>query len=145
MPPRKTRRVAGAVLAGQAGIARIRNAQDLRNRLGGGTLPDSLTRAATPLRIPEVRQARAAGSPAPCRKAELRSATTFYNINWINWLVVGFGFVSRHYIPRPTGPIYRGLTTTMSAVSLGWTQEPPGGLRGEQRYILREPCRSKSR
>src|ERR1700756_942029 len=38
MPPRKTRRVAGAVPAGQAGIARIRNAQDLRNRLGGATL-----------------------------------------------------------------------------------------------------------
>jgi hypothetical protein len=39
-------------------------------------------------------------------------------------------------IPAPTGPIYRGLTTTMSPASLGWTQQPPGGLRGERCYIL---------
>jgi hypothetical protein len=39
-------------------------------------------------------------------------------------------------IPGPTGPIYRGLTTTMSPVSLGWAQQPPGGLRGERCYIL---------
>src|ERR1700751_2557779 len=58
----------------QADIERIRNAQDLRNRLGGGTSPDSLTRAATPLRIAEGRQPPALGSPGPCRKAEPCSA-----------------------------------------------------------------------
>jgi hypothetical protein len=31
-------------------------------------------------------------------------------------------------MPGPTGPIYRGLTTTMSPVSLGWAQQPPGGF-----------------
>jgi hypothetical protein len=98
--------------------------------------PDSLTRAATLLRIAEVRQARALGSLARCRKAEPCSATTGYNINWINWLVVESGVASWHYIPGPTRPIYRGLTTRMSAVSLGWTQQPPGGLRGERCYIL---------
>jgi hypothetical protein len=40
-------------------------------------------------------------------------------------------------IPEPTDPIYRLLTTTMSPVSLGRTQQPPGGLRGERCYILR--------
>src|SRR6516165_9845641 len=111
-------------------------------------LPDSLTRAATPFRIAEVRQARALGSLARCRKAEPCSATTFYNINWINWLVVGAGVASWHSIPGPTGPIYRGLATTMSAVSLGRTQQPPGGLGAERCYIL-SSCgglsRSKSR
>jgi len=53
--------------------------------------PDALTRAAIPLRIAEVRQPRALGSPAPCRKAEPCSSTTVYNINWINWLVIGSG------------------------------------------------------
>ena len=81
----------------QAGIGRIRNAQDLRNRVGGGTSPDSLARAATPLRIAELRQPRALGSPAPCRKAEPCSSTTVYNINWINWLVIGSGVDPWHY------------------------------------------------
>jgi hypothetical protein len=98
--------------------------------------PDSLTHAATPLRSAEVRQPRALGSPAPCRKAEHCSATTGYNINWINWLVIGSGVDPWHYPSGADRPHYRGLTTTMSPVSLGWTQQPPGGLRGERCYIL---------
>ena len=63
--------------------------------------PDSLTRAATPLRIAEVRPPRALGFPsARGRKAELCSAATVYNINWIN-RVGGSGPVSPHGIIRP--------------------------------------------
>jgi hypothetical protein len=58
---------------------------------------DSLTRAATPLRIAEGRQPQARGSPGPCRKAELCSATAVYNINCINWLVIGSGVDPWHY------------------------------------------------
>ena len=104
-------------------------------------LPDSLTRAATPFRIAEVRQARALGIPAPCRKTEPSTATTVHNINWINRMI------RRHpmalSIPALTGPIYRGLTTTMSPVSLGWTQRPPGGLCSDAISCGR-PSRSKA-
>src|SRR6516165_11550624 len=64
--------------------------------------PDSLTRAATPLRIAEVRQPRALGSRAP--EAERRSCAppllSIISIGSIG-LVIGSGIASWHY---PTGP-----------------------------------------
>ena len=56
-----------------------------------------------------------------------------YNINWIYW--VG-DRVRYRLMALSDRPIYRGLTTTMSAVSLGCTQPPPDGFRGERCYIL---------
>jgi hypothetical protein len=121
----------------QAGTGRIRNAQDLRNRLGGGISPDSLTRAATPFRIAEGRQPPALGprGPSPKGGALLRHYCLQYKLDQL----VDDRVRRRPMAlstPEPSGPIYRGLTTTMSPVSLGRTQQPPGGLRGERCYIL---------